>query len=516
MGGEQGKLSGPDLAAGIDEAALAADATLLGHAAGEAVLLVRRGGDVLAVGATCTHYGGPLAEGVIVGDTVRCPWHHACFDLRTGTPERGPALNTLPCFEVARTGGRIRVGARKADATPAPPATAVRSIAIVGAGAAGDSAAATLRREGFAGDIRVFGADVAPPVDRPNLSKDYLAGTAPEEWIPLRAPSYFEEQRIELALGTRVTGLSVASRRLTLEGGREVAWDALLLATGADPVRLDVPGAELPHVMTLRTLGDSRAIIARAKDAKRAVVVGASFIAMEAAASLRARNVEVDVVAPDAQPFARVLGAEVGGFLRSLHEEHGVRFHLGQTVTAVEARAVTLSGGGRLDADLVVVGIGVRPAVGLAEKAGLAIDRGVTVDASLQTSAPGVYAAGDIARYPYGPTGERVRIEHWAVAQRMGRVAALNMMGRRTPFQSAPFFWSVNYDLQLNYVGHAEGWDHADIHGALAARDATIAYRRGGKTLAVATIGRDHTCLEAELALERGDAAALEAFGRTR
>jgi NADPH-dependent 2,4-dienoyl-CoA reductase/sulfur reductase-like enzyme/nitrite reductase/ring-hydroxylating ferredoxin subunit len=516
MGGEQGKLTGPDLSAGIDEAALAADATLLGHAGGEAVLLVRRGGDVLAVGATCTHYGGPLAEGLVVGDTVRCPWHHACFDLRTGNPERGPALNPLPCFEVARAGGRIRVGARKPEVAPSPPASAPRSIAIVGAGAAGDSAAATLRREGFAGEIRVFGADVAPPVDRPNLSKDYLAGTAPEEWIPLRSPTYFEEQRIELALGTRVTGLSVAARKLTLEGGREVAWDALLLATGADPVRLDVPGANLPHVLTLRTLGDSRAIIERAKDAKRVVVVGASFIAMEAAASLRARELEVDVVAPDAQPYARVLGAEVGAFLRSVHEEHGVRFHLGQTVAAVEPRAVTLSGGGRLEADLVVVGIGVRPTVALADAAGLAMDRGVLVDAHLQTSAPGVYAAGDIARYPYGPTGERVRIEHWAVAQRMGHVAALNMLGRRTPFQSAPFFWSMTYDLQLNYVGHAEGWDRVDVHGALAARDVTIAYRRGGKTLAVATIGRDHVCLEAELALERGDEAALGAFGKTK
>ena len=515
MGGDEGKLTGPDLSAGIDEGALAPDATLLGHAGGEAVLLVRRGGDVLAVGATCTHYGGPLAEGAVVGDTVRCPWHHACFNLRTGTAERGPALNALPCFDVARAGGRIRVGARKADAVPSP-VTAPRAIVIVGAGAAGDSAAATLRREGYAGEIRVFGADPAPPVDRPNLSKDYLAGTAPEEWLPLRSASFFDEQRIELSLGARVTGLSVEARRLTLEGGREVAWDALLLATGAEPVRLAVPGAALPHVLTLRTLADSRAIIARAKDAKRAVVVGASFIAMEAAASLRARGLDVHVVAPDSQPFARVLGPDVGAFLRSVHEEHGVRFHLGQTVASVEPGAVTLSGGERLDADLVVVGVGVRPALALAEAAGLALDRGVVVDAHLQTSAPGVFAAGDIARYPYGPTGERVRIEHWAVAQRMGRVAALNMLGRRTPFSSAPFFWSMNYDLQLNYVGHAESWDHADIHGALAARDATIAYRRGGKTLAVATLGRDRVSLDAELALERGDEAALEAFGRTR
>jgi apoptosis-inducing factor 3 len=518
MGGDQAKLPGPDLGTGISEMALAEDTPVLGHAAGEAVLLVRRGGDVLAVGATCTHYGGPLAEGVVVGDTVRCPWHHACFNLRTGAVERAPALNALPCYAVTRAGGTIRVGARKPDVAPAVPAAAPRTIVIVGAGAAGEAAASMLRREGYAGDVRVFGADVAPPVDRPNLSKDYLAGTAPEEWLPLRPEAYFAEQRIELTLGARVASLSIEARQLTLADGQVVGWDALLLATGAEPVPLDVPGVDAPdvHIHTLRTLADARAIISRVAGAKRAVVVGASFIGMEAAASLRARGLEVHVVAPDAQPFARVLGPALGAYLRGVHEDHGVKFHLGDTVAAVEPGAVTLSGGARILADLVVVGIGVRPRLALAEAAGLRVDRGVVVDERLQASALGVFAAGDIARYPYGPTGERVRVEHWAVAQRMGQVAALNMLGRRVPFSATPFFWSVHYDAQVSYVGHAESWDTTDVHGELPARDCTIAYRRGGQTLAVATMGRDRVSLDAEIALERGDEAALETFGRTR
>jgi len=314
-----------------------------------------------------------------------------------------------------------------------------------------------------------------------------------------------------------VTAIDTTAHKLTLGDGRVVDWDALLLATGADPVRLPIPGGDLPHVFTLRTLSDSRAIIERATRAKRAVVIGASFIGMEVAASLRARGVEVHVVAPEAVPFARTLGPELGALFRAVHEEHGVRFHLENKATSVEPDAVVLAGGEeRLTADMVVVGVGVKPSIELASAAGLQVDRGVVVDDRLRTSAAGVFAAGDIARYPYAPTGEQVRIEHWAVAQRMGRVAALNILGGDLPFTAPPFFWTTQYDLTLNYVGHAESWDRIDIHGDLGARDATLAYRRAGQTLAVATIGRDKTSLEAEVAIEAGDQAGLAAFGRTR
>src|SRR3954468_17971873 len=517
MGGHEAKLIGPDLEAGIPEGDLVGEAPLLGHAHGEAVLLVRRSDEVLAIGATCTHYGGPLVEGVFGGDTVAFPGHISCFGLRTGAPVRAPALNPIPCYEVAISDGLIKVGARTGGPITLRRSSPLRTIAIVGAGAAGESAAETLRREGYDGEILLFGADESPPVDRPNLSKDYLAGNAPEEWMPLRPPAFFGEQKIALALNARVASIDPVKHKLTLADGREVDWDALLLATGADPVRPPLPGGDQQHVLTLRTLADSRAIIERATRARRVVVVGASFIGMEVAASLRARNLEVHVVAPESVPFERTLGPELGAFMRALHEEHGVRFHLGKTVASVEPDAVTLSGGDeRITADMVVLGVGVRPAFELAKAAGLAVDRGVVVDDRLRTSAAGVFAAGDVARYPYAPTGEQVRIEHWVVAQRMGRVAALNILGGDLPFTAPPFFWTTQYDVTLSYVGHAESWDRVEIHGSLVARDATLAYRRGGQTLAVATVGRDHTSLEAEVAIEAGDQATLAAFGRTR
>jgi NADPH-dependent 2,4-dienoyl-CoA reductase/sulfur reductase-like enzyme/nitrite reductase/ring-hydroxylating ferredoxin subunit len=519
MSGEQGRPAGPDLAEGISIAELAQDRPLVGHAGDEAVMLVRRGAEIFAVGATCTHYGGPLSQGWIADGSVRCPWHHACFDLRTGEAERAPALNPLPCYDVERQGDRIRVGAKRAPASPARAHALPAKVLIVGGGAAGHAAAEMLRRSGHRGSIVMVSADADPPYDRPNLSKDYLAGSAPEEWIPLRPRDFYADKQIDLQLGVRVIAIDSAQRQASLSDGRTIAWDTLLLATGADPAPLPVPGAGQPHVHTLRTLADSRAIIAAAGGARRAVVVGASFIAMEAAAALRARQIEVHVVAPDQRPFARVLGPDVGALLRAVHEEHGVVFHLEQTVKEIGQRTVALSGGDTLEADLVVVGIGVRPALGLAEAAGLEVNRGVVVNGFMETSVPGIYAAGDVARWPDARTGEALRIEHWVVAQRMGQTAARSMLGLREPLLAAPFFWSVHYDLTLCYVGHADHWDRIDIHGSLPARDCTVAYRTGAgttdRTLAVLTIGRDAVSLAAEVAFERQDQTALHAFGRT-
>jgi NADPH-dependent 2,4-dienoyl-CoA reductase/sulfur reductase-like enzyme len=376
-------------------------------------------------------------------------------------------------------------------------------IVIVGGGAAGFAAAERLRREQFQGSIVMLSNDAAAPVDRPNLSKDYLAGKTPEGWLPLRPDSFYAKHSIDLRLNADVTGIDVRSREVALAGGSTLPYHRLLLATGAEPVRLSIQGADQAHVLTLRSLADCRAIIEQASSARRAVVMGASFIGLEVAASLRARGIEVHVVAPGKRPMERILGPEIGDFVRSLHEEHGVNFHLEETASAIEGKQVKLKSGGTIEADLVVVGIGVRPRMDLAEKAGLTIDRGVVVDEYLQTSAPGSFAAGDIARWPDRRSGESIRIEHWVVAERQGQTAALNMLGHREKFDAVPFFWSRHYDLRINYVGHAEKWDELAIEGDIASRDCLLRFKRRGRVLAVASILRDVESLRAEVAMEQ-------------
>jgi NADPH-dependent 2,4-dienoyl-CoA reductase/sulfur reductase-like enzyme len=232
-------------------------------------------------------------------------------------------------------------------------------------------------------------------------------------------------------------------------------------------------------------------------------VIGASFIGLEAAASLRAREIEVHVVAPDKRPMERILGPQMGDFVRKLHEEHGVIFHLEDLASAIDSKEVKLKGGGIIEADLVVAGIGVRPRIGLAERAGLALDRGVVVDAYLETSVAGIFAAGDIARWPDPHTGEGIRVEHWVVAERQGQTAALTMLGHREKFTAVPFFWSQHYDVPINYVGHAEKWDELTVEGDIAAKDCLLRFRRKGNTRAVASIFRDVESLKAEVAMER-------------
>jgi NADPH-dependent 2,4-dienoyl-CoA reductase/sulfur reductase-like enzyme/nitrite reductase/ring-hydroxylating ferredoxin subunit len=502
---EKKELTGPDLARGIPLTALSDGSMLQGHAKGKPILVARRGGDYFAIGAVCTHYGAPLVEGIIVDDTVRCPWHHACFSLRTGEALRAPALDPVTCWKVETRDGKLFVRDKEPQKKPraADSARMPDRIVIVGGGAAGNAAAEMLRREGYSARLTMISADQRVPYDRPALSKEFLSGSATGKMVPLRSKDFYKKHKIELLLKTRVEAIDPRNKVVLLADGKQRKFDVLLLATGAEPVKLKIPGVDLPHVCYLRSRSDCRSIIAKASKAKHVVLIGASFIAMEVASSLVQRKLKVHVVAPEAVPMERVLGPQVGAYLHRLHERKGVVFHLQQSVVAIDERKVTLQDGHTVSADLVVIGIGVKPLIELAERAGIQTDRGVSVNEHLETSVPGIFAAGDIARWPDPLTGDNIRVEHWVVAERQGQTAARNILGRRERFDAVPFFWTSQFDLTLNYIGHAEKWDKLDLEGSIEDHDCKLSFQRAGKTLAVATIGRDRESLKNEVAMER-------------
>jgi apoptosis-inducing factor 3 len=501
---EEKELSGPDLARGVSFTEFNASGMLQGHANGESILVVRQADRFFAISASCTHYGAPLAEGLVVGDTVRCPWHHTCFSLRTGEALRAPALDAVNCWTVETREGKLFVRVKQpAKKLPRQSDKAPQNVIIIGGGAAGNAAAETLRREEYTGGVTIVSADDSAPYDRPNLSKDFLAGNASEEWVPLRPIDFYREHEIELLLNTRVVAIDPRAKSVELNNGHQRNFDALLLATGGAPVRLEVPGANLPHVCYLRSLNDCRAIISKAATARRVVLIGASFIAMEVAASLIRRKLEVHVVAPEAVPMERTLGPQVGKYLLQLHEHNGVNFHLQQSVAAIDVDKVTLQKGETIAADLVVIGIGVKPQTQLAEQAGIRTQNGVLVNEYLETSVAQIFAAGDIARWPDPLTGDNIRVEHWVVAERQGQTAARNIVGHHERFDSAPFFWTSQYDFTLNYVGHAERWDKLNLEGSLEDHNCKLSFMRGAKNLAIATVGRDLECLKQEVEMER-------------
>jgi NADPH-dependent 2,4-dienoyl-CoA reductase/sulfur reductase-like enzyme len=433
---------------------------------------------------------------------IHCPWHHACFDLKTGAP-RGPALSPIACYDVALDGGKIRVGAKREIKVPETPAPG--AVVIIGGGAAGVACAEALREHGHTGSITLVSGEGSDPVDRPNLSKDYLAGNAPEEWVFLRTADALAASKVTLVSDT-ATAIDRSARTVTLATGKTLGYDALVLATGAEPIRLPIDGASLAHVHTLRTLADSRAIVAALKPNANAVVIGSSFIGLEAAASLRARGANVTVVGMDKVPLGRVLGDDLGVFVRRIHESKGVEFRLNRKPLRITPAAVELDDGASLPADVVVLGVGVRPRLDLAQAAGLPIDRGVVVDDELRAG-PGEWAAGDIARYPLD--GELVRIEHWQVAVRHGQAVAQSILGKG-PRRDIPFFWSQHHDVTLGYVGHAERYDKVEFSGNLDARDAHVVYRERGTIKAVVTINRDQRALDVEAAMHANNRNALE------
>lgn len=465
------------------------------------ILLARVDGKHHAVGAHCPHYGAPLAEGALCGERIVCPWHHACFNATTGDLEEPPALDSLPCYEVRIDGESVIVSLpdevtdrRTPTMTKRDSSADGRLFVILGGGAAGYTAAQTLREDGFQGRILMITREDRLPYDRPNLSKDYLQGNAEPQWMPLRADEFYAEHDIEVVCGKEVVRVDAADKRITFKDGGTLTFDSLLVATGGTPRLLSIPGSDLKNIFVLRSFSDTDAIIKAAPHASHAVVIGASFIGMEAASSLRERKLSVTVVAPDYVPFEKTLGPEIGQLLQQVHEAHGVQFKLGASAVRFEGdgavKTVVLDSGEHIETDLVIVGVGVRPATSFIEGVQLHKDGGVFVDKHL-LAADGVYAAGDIAYFPSPLTNERQRIEHWRTAQQQGRVAAHNMAGKAVEFDGVPFFWTRQFDAGLLYVGHAASWDEIIYQGDLPSQNFLAFYVEEDRVLAVAGMNRD-------------------------
>ncbi len=470
------------------------------------ILLSKINDQFYATGAFCTHYGAPLAKGVLCAERIVCPWHNACFNAIAGQQEEPPGLDSLATFLTRVEGEQVIVKLpdeipqqRTLEMARCLPDQDKRTLVVLGAGAAGMAAVEVLRQEGFQGKIVLVSAEEKLPYDRTKLSKNYLQGKAEEDSLSLRSCEFYDHHDIELRFGKAVTKVNALDKSITFEDNSSLKYNSLLLATGGKARKLDVPGSDLANIFTLRQPEDVNSILDAVKDAQKALIIGSSFIGMEAAASLTQQGLEVTVVSPNDVPFKKILGDKLGKMFQKLHEKNGVTFKFGTKATKFtgegKVERVVLENGETIATDLVIIGIGVEPNTSYLE--GIELhekDRSIPVNKYLQTEIEDIYAAGDIAYFPYAPMGESTRIEHWRLAAQQGRIAAENMVGKNKPqevSQIVPFFWSGQYDLKLRYVGHAEKWDEIFIDGDLDRTEFLAFYLQGNKIMAVAGVNRD-------------------------
>jgi NADPH-dependent 2,4-dienoyl-CoA reductase/sulfur reductase-like enzyme/nitrite reductase/ring-hydroxylating ferredoxin subunit len=461
---------------------------------GHKILLVRQGEKVTAIGAECPHAGGPLVEGVLADGKIICPWHKASFCASSGVRLDPPAVDNLESYAIEIQNGDIVL--RDAENPPAPKPLAAedkRRFVILGAGAAGFSAAQELRNAGFAGAITLISHEDDLPYDRTILSKSFLSGGEGGEKSPLQGEDFFDANKIERVKG-EISGIDGEEKSILLSDGRKMPYDAALIATGGAVIAPDFPGSDLENVFTLRSRSDAARILGKAEGSRRAVVIGASFIGMEAAAALTERGLEVTVIGTESAPFEHQLGAVLGNVYREIHEQKSVKFRLGAKVDRIEGdravQAVILKDGEKLLADLVVAGLGVRPATGFVQALTRKSDQAIEVDSHLRL-AKDLYAAGDVAAFPIYGRGRLIRVEHWRVAEQQGMIAARNMAGGDACFTSVPYFWTIQYMIRLDYVGHASGADELVVRGDLGARDFIAYYLQDGVVAAAAGMNRD-------------------------
>ncbi|WP_322028689.1 FAD-dependent oxidoreductase [Paraburkholderia sp. J76] len=465
---------------------------------GVAVLLVNAGDDrIRAFGADCPHAGAPLEKGALCEGRIVCPWHKGAFSIDSGAWLEPPPLEGLTSYPVRVDTDAIFVELEpqrtvRAPTTHAGPAS---RFAVIGGGAAGAAALATLLESDLACEVTLFAAEPQAPYDRTCLSKFVPAGEMPPDEVPPVLPeSVMHDPRLRID-HTEVRHFDVQTKKVTLADGYETAFDAVLLATGSVAKRPDIPGADLGNIYTLRNLKDAGAILDALAPNDHAAILGDSFIALETASALRKRGVEVTLVAPGGPPLQRVLGERVGAMFRDWHEANGVVFRHAKALRfkgAQAVEAVELDDGSSLPAKAVIVGIGVRPATEFVSGLDIGEDGGLDVDATMRVGSGEIYAAGDIARFPLGgamPSAQRTRIEHWRVAQQHGRIAALNMMGRNVRYEGVPFFWTQHYDKRVEYLGHAGQWDDLVISGRAGDERFGVLYVGAGRVLAVLACG---------------------------
>ncbi|MFZ0452784.1 MAG: FAD-dependent oxidoreductase [Ignavibacteriaceae bacterium] len=477
------------------------------------ILILNINDKIYALGAHCTHYGAPLADGVLNDDTIICPWHHACFNVKTGALEEPPASDDLPKFEVLIENDNVLVEIPEEFPSSKTPEMSERdeenneNYLIIGGGAAGYAAAQAMREAEFNGKITIVTRENRTPYDRPNLSKDYLQGSAQEEWMPLRPDDFYSKYNIEFMFDMKVDKIKIKEKKISFEKGEDLSYSKLLIATGGVPRELNLPGSDLKNIFYLRSFSDSDSIIEAAKNSKEAVIVGSSFIGMESAFSLTERGIKVTVISPEEVPFEKTLGKEIGELLKKQHEEGGVVFKLKKNVRNFDGNgkveSVILDSGEKVKTDFVVIGIGVKPATDFIDGLDKNSDGGIKVDDSFW-AAEDIYAAGDAAAFPFWLTGENVRIEHWRTSLQEGRLAGFSMAGKNAKYESIPFFWTHQAGLNIRYVGHAKNWDDIIYWGDVSTKEFIAFYVKDNKVIAAAGNDNDREIDAVEVLMKAG------------
>lgn len=463
------------------------------------ILLSKINGEFFATGSKCTHYGAPLEDGVLSGETIVCPWHHACFNAKNGDLVEPPARDSLPNFDVEIDKDNVIVKLPDDIPDSRTPNMMERNpddkttYVIIGGGAAGNAAAQSMRESGYRGNIVMITQENRVPYDRPNLSKAYMQGEAEEEWMPLRDEDFYKDNGIELKFESKVKDLDTATRTINFEDGERLTYDKVLIATGGVPKELDVNGHDLENIFYLRSFADADVIIEASKNAKKVAVIGSSFIGMETADSLKSRGLDVTVISPDDVPFKNIFGEDIGNMFLNMHRDNGVEFKLNTGVKEFEGEekveAVLLDNDEKVEADMVIVGIGVTPTTEFVKGIDLEPDGGLPVDKHLMVDEH-IYAAGDVATFKEKRTGEKMRIEHWRTAEQQGRIAGRNMAGIVTPYDSVPFFWTRQGGISVQYIGHAPDWDEIIVEGDIDEKDFIAYYVKNNLIYAAAGTGK--------------------------